>query len=51
MFHSNRQLKVVVPEIMYDKFRDAPPLLTNGAFRLRKMNIILLFYSIKYFGH
>ena len=48
------RLHVAVPEIMYDKFRGAPPLLTNGsaalkAFRLRKMNIILLFYSIKYY--
>ena len=48
MFHSNGQLK----------FRDAPPLLTNGsaalkASRLGKINIILnlLFYSIKYFDH
>ena len=48
MFHSNGQLK----------FRDAPPLLTNGsaalkASRLGKIDIILnlLFYSIKYFDH
>ena len=48
MFHSNGQLK----------FRDAPPLLTNGsaalkASRLGKINIILnlLFYSIRYFDH
>ena len=47
---------MAVPEIMYDKFRDASPLLTKGsaalkASRLRKMNIILLFFSIKYFDH
>ena len=44
MFHTNRQLKVAVPEIMYVKFRDAAPLLTNGspaliAFMLRKMKV------------